>query len=452
MPSAGIGLGTDLGVLTVQELLQRVNQLEELILKNNIKVVPQYSLDYINQKIAENNAEYASLPNTKENKEKKQKLEEDNQNLYEIMFINPEFIEQKKKEYETWKESVDPIFKRWYNEMKKVIPKNFGISTKYDLQNAGVPAEIANYMKDTSRQPCFNLISMTPHEINNQPIASLTKCISEFDIREQVAILRNFPEIFTGPGAKEKNLLKSDVDKQVKKLYDSVQSRTKRNKIYNIPDPNDPKKTVDFLEHTPLNLSDETIITAPIVTSAPNNSNENVSANGATKAENITDVTDIKLARQAKIDAEMAEFKANKALMKKPAEPTVMKTPSAIDAAIAAAKKAKREKEQAEADALQAQAAQSKQPPVPGTVPGNNARPANSPFGNGSNPFANFKFKPPAQAHPDNNSPSAQAPPDNNSPSAQAPPDNNSSAIPSAKKPQLTFLDAIKKRNEDVNS
>jgi len=452
LPNTGIGLGTALGGLTEQELLQKVKQLEELLVKNNIKVVPQYSLDYINKKIAENETELASLQDTKENKKKIKELSDSIQDLYESKSINPEFIQEMNEKDKIWKKSVESDFEKWYKEMKKVIPKNFGDANVEDLKKEKVPHEIAKYLKDQSRRKCFELISKTPYQINNMNIIDLKKCSSSFDIREQVAILRNFPEIFTGTGAEEKNRLKSDIEQTVKGLYHS-HSLKKRNPVYNMPDPNNPKKTVDFLEHTDIDLSDRIIYATPTVSesSITYNSLVNVSPTGAVRNSSPEEETRI---RQAELKAYGANSALNdKNFVKKLESNMKSSEPNKVLSAIAASNKAKKEKAQAEADALQAQAdAQSKQPPVPGTVPGNNARPANSPFGNGSNPFANFKFKPPAQAHPDNNSPSAQAPPDNNSPSAQAPPDNNSSAIPSAKKPQLSFLDSIKERNKVVNS
>jgi hypothetical protein len=361
LPNTGIGLGTALGGLTEQELLQKVKQLEELLVKNNIKVVPQYSLDYINKKIAENETELESLQDTKENKKKRKELSDSIQDLYESKSINPEFIQEMNEKDKIWKKSVEPVFEKWYKEMKKVIPKNFGDANVEDLKKEKVPDEIAKYLKDNSRRKCFELISNTPDRINNMNIIDLQKCSSSFDIREQVAMLRNFPEIFTGAGAEGKNRLKSGIEQTVKGLYHSP-SLKKRNPVYNMPDPNNPKKTVDFLEHTDIDLSDRIIYATPTVSesSITYNSLVNVSPTGAVRNSSPEEEARIR-------NAELKAYGANSALndknfVKKLESNMKSSEPNKVSA-IAASNKARKEKAQADA-LLQAQADASSSAPL----------------------------------------------------------------------------------------
>ena len=234
------------------EIMNKKLEQSKLLLSNaNIHYIEYFPLDEITDKLDDLYKKYRDPTITE-----KEKVNIDNEIdvLSKSMLLNAEHIEMEKKRMEDWKNAVDPTFERWHNEMKMIIPKNVKDASIKDLQNAGFPTSLANRIFNSRK--CYKLIHMTPEEVNKMMNSDLVHCINTYDIREQVAIMKSFPKIFTEGGVdnKKKNndfkssLLESSVEQMYNKYINNTLPPNKRiNPAYLVLDPNDPTKKVDFL-------------------------------------------------------------------------------------------------------------------------------------------------------------------------------------------------------------
>ena len=256
------------------EIMNKKLEQSKLLLSNaNIPYIEYFPLDEITVKLDELFKRYND-PNISD----KEKAIIDNEIdvLSKSKLLNADHIEIEKKRVEDWKKEVDPIFERWYNEMKSIIPKNVKYVSKKDLQNAGFPMSLVTRI--FNYRHCYRLIHMTPEQVNQIEKGGLKGCINTYDIREQVAIMKSFPKIFDSgslDNRKENNDFKSVLESSVEKMYNkyianTLEPRSRINPAYLVPDPNDPSKKVDFLTIANINFKDGdgNIVIAPVKSSS----------------------------------------------------------------------------------------------------------------------------------------------------------------------------------------
>jgi hypothetical protein len=134
--------------------------------------------------------------------------------------VNPEYIEQQKREMAAWKAEVGRVLTGWYNEIVKFIPPNVNRMSVADLVEIGYTRALA---KRLVQKKCLWLIRLNKASIAKIHVADL-RCKYSYesqglDIKEYAAIYCSLPSAFENDYNGGKLKFRTNLEAKLKELY-----------------------------------------------------------------------------------------------------------------------------------------------------------------------------------------------------------------------------------------
>ena len=179
--------------------------------------------------------------------------------LIRCMNVNPDYIEEKKREMVAWREEVLVCFGNWYKEMKKIVPPTVNKNSVEQLEGMGMSKNLAERF---TKKKCLWLIRMDRDYIRKIHISDLRNKYScdsaqKLDIVELAAIYMSLPDKFNSD---QQQSFRSDIEIKLKKMYSDFKSKKLldsevRNPVYKNVD----TSRFGFDDNTTISIGDDNV-------------------------------------------------------------------------------------------------------------------------------------------------------------------------------------------------